>query len=274
MQLSRHQPKTASRSPIVYGGGKSRALDLLLPYIPLGRRVVSPFVGGASLELAIEARGQDVIGYDVFDPVANFWQQALTCAPAMARVLREQWGYVLNKPQFKLMQKIVPAWEDPFEQAVMFWVVNRHSFGGINFACGQAVRPPNLVCAAIKKLERFRATRFRVRWGCFTESIPSHPNDFLYLDPPYAENVKESLYGIDGKLHEHFDHRGLADLLLRRGDWVLSYNDCPLVRELYADCTIDTLSWTYGLNRSKKSNEVLIRPPNSPAIGAQASFDF
>ncbi len=266
-----------ARSPLLYAGGKSRALDVLLPYIPLGRRVVSPFIGGASLELALAARGQDVIGYDIFDPLVNFWQQALCRASEMAQVIRAQWGYVLSRPHFKLLERITPAWEDidPFSAAVMFWVLNRHSFGGVMFNYGsRATKRASSVCAATKKLEQFAEKRLSVRLGCFSESIPNHPNDFLYLDPPYAEVGRENYYGMNGTLHKQFDHRGLASLLRHRGDWVLSYNDCPLVRELYADCTIDILHWMYSMNHNRKSNEVLIRPPGSRDVGLQASFDF
>ena len=38
----------------------------------------------------------------------------------------------------------------------------------------------------------------------FKKSIPKHPNDLLYLDPPYK--IKNKLYGNRGDLHKDFEH--------------------------------------------------------------------
>ena len=39
---------------------------------------------------------------------------------------------------------------------------------------------------------------------------------------------------------------------------VISYNDCPIVRELFAGWNFRDISWKYGMNASKQSNEILI----------------
>ena len=59
-------------------------------------------------------------------------------------------------------------------------------------------------------------------------------------------------------MHEGFDHQLLCDLLKNRDNWLLSYNDCEVIRELYKDFEIVEASWAYGMNKSKKSSEVLI----------------
>jgi hypothetical protein len=40
--------------------------------------------------------------------------------------------------------------------------------------------------------------------------------------------------------------------------WVLSYNDSKEVRDLYKDYEIRPLEWSYSMNASKKSSEVVI----------------
>ena len=60
-------------------------------------------------------------------------------------------------------------------------------------------------------------------------------------------------------MHEGFDHARLATWL--RGNdrrWVLTYNDCPYIRELYKDFEIVDASWSYGMNKSKQSSEIII----------------
>ncbi len=73
----------------------------------------------------------------------------------------------------------------------------------------------------------------------FTENIPKHFNDFLYCDPPYLINKK--LYGHRGNKHNSFDHQALAEFLIKRQGWVLFYNDCVDVRNLYKGHTIFNL---------------------------------
>ena len=57
------------------------------------------------------------------------------------------------------------------------------------------------------------------------------PESFFYCDPPYynADQYYEAV-SADG-----FDHKRLAETLLSiKGKFLLSYNDCPEIRELYA----------------------------------------
>ena len=81
-------------------------------------------------------------------------------------------------------------------------------------------------------------------------------NDFLYLDPPYW--IKNHLYGTNGDTHKNFDHYGLFEILDSRDKWLLSYNNCPEILELYNDYKILFPKWKYGMSTDKKSKEVLI----------------
>src|SRR5690349_12606953 len=65
------------RSPLRYPGGKSRAVKYILPLIPQHEtKLCSPFLGGASIELACTTRMQ-VFGSDVFSPLIDFWEELL-----------------------------------------------------------------------------------------------------------------------------------------------------------------------------------------------------
>ena len=67
-----------------------------------------------------------------------------------------------------------------------------------------------------------------------------------------------SFYGKKGNAHKDFDHAGLADLLYNRKQWILSYNDCKEIRELYSGFTIISPTWKYGMSTDKSSKEILI----------------
>ena len=115
---------------------------------------------------------------------------------------------------------------------------------------------PGFTEKTIERLADFQVEGFSVKHADFKNSIPKHNSDFLYLDPPYANGG--NLYGIKGDHHTGFDHEGLATILKNRDGWLLSYNDCEMVRDLYSDFKTLTQRWFYGMNADKKSSEILI----------------
>ena len=64
------------------------------------------------------------------------------------------------------------------------------------------------------------------------------PDTFFYLDPPYYET--EGHYAV---VFSKEDHVRLRDTLSRiQGKFLLSYNDCEFIRELYRDFYIESCS--------------------------------
>ena len=65
-------------------GGKSKAykqVTELLPFFPLPRRIISPFIGGGSLEFTLvrwaSEHGIPVKGFDIFWCLTNYWKHQL-----------------------------------------------------------------------------------------------------------------------------------------------------------------------------------------------------
>src|SRR3989339_387188 len=76
-------------APIRYAGGKSLATGLIIELIPEDvQRVISPFIGGGSVEVAIAKElGLPVIGYDIFDILVKYWQVQLKNPKALYKKL-------------------------------------------------------------------------------------------------------------------------------------------------------------------------------------------
>lgn len=125
----------------------------------------------------------------------------------------------------------------------------------------------------VDKIANFKCENLEVRCDSFENSIQRHSNDFLYLDPPYyleEGTVFKGMYP-NGNFpihHKGFDHGKLRDLLHSHNNgFLLSYNDCPTIREWYKEFEIIDVNWHYsyalGETRSKtqktKSSEILIR---------------
>lgn len=248
------------KSPLRYPGGKYRAVETVAAYIPPTiTELVSPFFGGGSIELYLASKGVQVYGYDVFEPLVEFWQYVLLDAPALGKEV-EKYYPLKNKYHFYELKEAQRKLSTPLERAAVFYVLNRCSFSGSTLSGGMSPNHPRFTRRVIQKLKRFYNPLIQVQLADFKASLSNHPNTFAYLDPPYL--VKVPLYGRNGNAHRFFDHQELADLLRKRQQWLLSYNDCPEIRELYKDYHIITPEWKYGMTSSRKSNEVLIFSPD------------
>jgi len=89
------------------------------------------------------------------------------------------------------------------------------------------------------------------------EALVNAPGrSLLYLDPPY--------YGKGSRLYQYGfadDHERLAACLRDcEHDWVLSYDDCPQIRELYHWAHIETVTVGYCVSGSSKKTELVITP--------------
>lgn len=136
----------------------------------------------------------------------------------------------------------------------------RHQSSEYNVNCRWSV---SRLCRDIadnhRLLSRF-GRRLRITCGDFgrlIEDAPSHA--FIYADPPYVARGPE--------LYKHSmnaaDHQRLSTALRScRASWVLSYDDHPLVRELYEWAHIERVSLTYttavASERRRKNSEVIV----------------
>lgn len=243
------------KSVLRYPGGKSKAVDLILPYIPENtKEIVAPFVGGASIELACASKGISVVAYDVFFPLVCFWQKLLTNPERLVKNVQKY--YPLSKESFYKLQKSHTSEKDLEEMAAQFFVLNRTSFNGSTLSGGMSPNHPRFNQSSIDRLSKFKIKNFTVECKDFEESIPLHPDSLLYLDPPYM--IKNTLYGNKGDTHKNFNHMALFNLLKNRKKWILSYNNSPEIRELYKDFHQVFPSWKYGMGKDKDSREILI----------------
>ena len=115
------------------------------------------------------------------------------------------------------------------------------------------------IAARYRQLKRF-GKRLRITCKDFSEVILGCPKTcFLYIDPPYVEK--------GGMLYKHGmddrDHRRLASLLSRvKCKWVVSYDDHPLVRELYSSHEIEEIEVKY----TNATNANGVRPKNREVV--------
>ena len=274
------QQKTAYRSPLRYPGGKQRAAktiaDILDLRLPANSKIASPFFGGGSVELELVSRGHRITGSDFFAPVAAFWQQ-LKSDPQRLHDKCMEWCeppciektsfYQLQSDIRQLLESSATAAQDyTFELAWRFFVINRKSFSGATLSGGMA-SGDRFNKAAIDRLLPVDMRSLTVKRGDYWEQLFDRKRrrftfDAIYADPPYALDCSK-LYGDKGSTHGDFDHARFAGHMWSLSakynvPILISYNDCDIVRKLFKGWKFEQITWAYGMNASKKSNEVLI----------------
>ena len=255
-------PAALNKSPLRYPGGKTRAVRCLASFLPDDAAdVCSPFFGGGSVELYLAARGYRVRGYDAFSPLVRFWEFALRDAAGLAEVVSRRYPPAdFGRELFYQLRGSMMRESNKLALAAKFYVLNRASYSGATLSGGMSPGHPRYNAEAIGRLGRFSpGGDVSVGLADFRDSIPMHEDAYLYLDPPYALDVSR-LYGVGGDMHEGFSHEELAGILLGRDRWVLSYNDCELVRDLYDGCRVVEASWSYGMGGGKRGREVIVLP--------------
>lgn len=259
---------TKNTSPLRYPGGKSRAIPILERYIttyyPDRKVLLSPFFGGGSFELHMKSKGYTVKANDLFKPLYIFWHILQDNPSQLIQKIRQKMP--VSKETFHNMRSTICTTTDNYDQASSYFIINRSSFSGATLCGGfsKQAAEGRLTESSLERLATCDITEitFTNKDCCeFLSENPETADTVVYADPPYY--IDSYIYGKDGDLHEKFNHEAFAVAIKKRSDWIISYNDCEYIRNLYGDCRIFKEAWSYGMNSSKKSSEIIILPPET-----------
>jgi DNA adenine methylase len=288
---SQNKYKRVALSTIRYAGGKTLAVGHVVELLPDNiKRVISPFFGGGSIEIAMSKElGLEVIGFDIFDILCNYWRFQIEKPKLLYEKLKE---LKPNKTTFEKIRLVLNnAWKkrvklDPLTLAV-YYVYNFNLSYGPGFMgwSSDIYLDEKRYKRMIENIRDFDPKNLKVGCADFQNVIKKYSNDFLYCDPPYYIGKDSKMFkGIYPMRnipvhHNGFPHEALRDLLKNhKGGFILSYNNCPTIREYYKDFQQFFPSWQYtmgqgetriGLNRKngnsnhvKESHEIIIYSPS------------
>lgn len=260
-----------NRSPLRYPGGKTRAckiLDKIVDeYFDIARcdNLVSPFFGGGSFEFYIQNKYNLLISAnDKFTPLWSFWTSCKLDKQILCDALYAKIGTVEKSNFIDYRAQIVNE-SDRLRQGVMYFIINRCSFSGATLSGGfsKVASKRRFTISSIDRINKLNLSKFKIHNLDFAEFMTSSVNErsLLFIDPPYFLGSGSNLYGTKGDLHKNFDHERLKNCLDSQKNWILTYNDCSYIRDLYSDYRIIDASWSYSMNKSKSSSEIIIINP-------------
>jgi DNA adenine methylase len=273
--------KFTNKTPIRYAGGKTRAIKHIIPYFPKDlKNVISPFMGGGSLEVYLTNLNINVHGFDIFKPLVTFWDEMIndnknfvnflkTIEPTADnyKVIKDKlinWDYTQEmlkdwKTDFYVREN--PITLTPVEIASYYYFNHNTSYGPgyLGWASSVYLTQPKWD-KMIDDISKFDGSKLQVSQSDFSNVISTHPSDFIYLDPPYymgkdSDNkMHAAIYPMKNipVHHEGFNHELLRDLLhSHKGKFIMSYNNCETIREYYKDFRLEYPSWNYSMGNGE-----------------------
>lgn len=252
-----------------YPGGKSEAVYMLYRFLPDNiKTVISPFIGAGSFEIFLALKGIKVIGYDILLPLVYAWQAVRENMEYVGDILlslpRDKNTFYETRDVIMEVQnsKSYLSGEEKYKVGAYFIYHMTMCHGPVVFGNPSEIKLNTVNFKGyIQRITRYKTAflNIEVHFGDFTETIPKHSHDFLFMDPPYY-TAKGLYVG-----HNAFDHEKLSHFVKQhQGLFLITYDNCPEVRQLYQDFYIrDDIEWQYYMNGGvkqlkKKSRELLI----------------
>lgn len=243
-------------------GGKSKLASDIVKMIPEHTIYIEVFGGALNVLYAKEPSKIEVIN-DINSDLINLHRVIRNNPETLSLFLNKM---LISRELFNDIKKRRIKPRNHIEKAAFYFYLLTQSFGskGDNFAmAAKSKRKPKNIYKTFTNLSR-RLKLVTIENKSFFELIKLYDNEdaFFYCDPPYIDT--ESYYKNTGGFGKN-EHELLASILSEiKGKFLLSYNDCPMVRNLYNDFKIITskeISYTLGKSASgqnKKVKEVFI----------------
>lgn len=250
-----------------YPGGKTRAIKSLLQILEeecidlTNKHIYSAFYGGSFEKYMHDNYKCTITGNDLFEPLYNFWNVLKNNKDELKEQI--QLLHPLSKDNFVKYKSEFIEYKDEIKKAACYFAINRSSFSGSTTSGGysKTAAAKRFTQSSINRIDTYDLSNITFNNMDYNDFINNVVPDgeFMFLDPPYY--IKSKLYGVNGDLHKNFNHKKLYKLLSIKNNWMLCYNNDDYIIDLYSN--IDGVimyeaNWAYGMNKSKKSNEIVI----------------
>lgn len=251
--------------PLSYIGGKNRLAAKIIALFPEHTAYVEPFAGGAQVLFHKKPSRVEVLN-DIDSEIVNFFR---VCQWHFEELVRYLQFCLMSRQLYDVLLRTDPATLTDVQRAGRFFYIQKNTFGGLvlnRHYHYTITHPPNYNLRRIADIIRRAHERLaQVQIEHLPYEIVLQKYDrattLFYLDPPYWDR-KLYRFNLSGQ-----DFAKLAERLsVLKGKFVLSLNDEPEVRNIFAEFRIRSLPVVYTAKQgeTKRFPEVLITNFNPP----------
>lgn len=266
-----------SLSPLRYPGGKSKIYNKvqnLIEFNALGDKTyVEPFAGGfgIGIRLLCDDIVQSAVLNDFDLHIYHFWYSVLHHTEDLLKRIMDTPITIQEREKQKVVYRDRAADEVSDGFATLF--LNRVNFSGIIQGGPIGGLSQNgaykLDCRfnkseIVKKIKRIALLKNRIQlYNCdASELITVHLHNtictsFLNIDPPYVKKGPR-LYA---NYFKEEDHRNLERIIteyLGQTQWIVTYDDCDLIRDTYKHYHITEYGIQHNASGSVRGKEIVI----------------
>ncbi len=241
-------------------GGKKLLREKICEQFPESYEKYVEVFGGAAWVLFYKERpGKTEIYNDYNSELVNLFK----CVKYHAGEVKKELQYFLNSRElFKdfLEQYNMRGLTD-IQRAVRFFMLIKTSYGAKLSTYGCVKRNVENMTIMLDEIQK-RLNTVIIENEDFEKLIKTQDreNVFFFLDPPYF-GTEKYYKSVDFKEEDH--ERLFNTLKNVKGKFLLSYNDCNYIRNLYKDYNIEEVqrfsNLTAALDEKKQFKEILIK---------------
>ena len=270
----------ATYSPLRYPGGKTKfytyVKELLECNNLIGETYMEPFAGGAGLALKLLLKNDvsRIVINDLDPAVYSFWHSILNETPEFCDRI---FNTPLTQAEWKKQREIYLLQDitKPLDLGFATFFLNRTNVSGVvkggiiggqeqtgKYKLDARFNRDSLSEKTLKISERksqIVLLNQDAKELLSTTQLRKFYKVFINLDPPY---VKKGAQLYKNAFREE-DHRELCELVSKcKRKWIVTYDICPLVADLYHSYRSSYLDVTYSIQSSKKAKEYIFFSDN------------
>ena len=267
-------------SPLRYPGGKTKLYSYVREILKqndlIGQTYIEPFAGGAGLALKLLLKDDvsRIVINDLDPAIYSFWYSVLAYPQELCDRI---YSVPLTQKEWHKQRDIYFLQDstNPLELGFATFFLNRTNVSGVvkgGLIGGQNQTGKYKLDARFnrealsKKIMDIAARKSQIVLLNQDAKEMLHPTQlrryykvFINLDPPYVKKGAQ-LYK---NAFSEIDHRELSDLVSKcKRKWIVTYDICPLVAELYKEFRSSLLDVTYSIQSSKKAKEYIFFSDN------------
>lgn len=264
-------------SPLRYPGGKGKLAPFMKLLIEKTGHVngvyIEPFAGGAGIALDCLLNGvvSEIVINDLDKGIYSFWRAILR---ETDRFINDVMTVPLNVNEWEKQRRVYLTNNQKYSYELGFatFYLNRTNRSGIikGGAIGGKEQSGkwsldvrfyrDVLASRIRDVASHKnqihvynkdVSRFL---SCYVSRYSG--NALIYFDPPYYEKGRE-LYM---NFFTHSDHVRIKSEIeqLRDMDWIITYDDCPAILDLYRKHICRRMRWNYSAATKRTVSEIMI----------------